>query len=1020
MPLAELSHFHDSVPIIPESGLQFLDFGIRVAKDGPTPVRWGFYADKTWPLTGTDLPQLVEREVAGETAGSGRITCEVDLRDIEALFAEQWMPLPLLRRNIDSNFFRGPTNWARVFLHKLPEPDLDGHTHRITLALDTRLVPFIEEEAYVAPEPTDAKNGRPFALPSYRDAMDWYLQEEWVRDWCIEAGKDLVEKHERKAAKGRPVPPPTVEQVQAWMVEEGKPMLHLAAYRAYLDWLHASGVLPTIVIVDRATEGHATPIDVDLVLDLGNSRTCGLLIEADPSEMAADITNAVKLKLRDLTQPYNVYSDPFASRIEFSRASFGRDHLSLRSGLADRFSWPSIVRVGPEAARLAGLRRGSEGASGLSSPKRYLWDEDARRDSWRFNSPFIAGEQSDIATGVAFTTLVNDLGEALHRVEQGPGLPIENSFPSIRALYARRNLMSFTLAEIILQALCMMNSAAHRVRRAANERLPRRLRRLIMTMPTAMPLAERQILSEQAKVACELAYMALGLASLETDENGQPVVHYAQDVRRAADQPAQGPEVRLQWDEASATQAIYFYTQIALNYSGDARAFFDTMRHPVNRSDPAFKDGLRVATLDVGGGTTDLVITSLAVDGRGANVTVSPTQLFREGFTLAGDDAVQQVVREHLLSPLRRHLANGPLGPERTEAVLSQLFGGDRGDMKVIEQLRRQQFASQIAAPIAIELLSAYEQAVPAASPSVERRPFASFFPDADTRPTVLIEYVNGEIRKAGDPGFDLMALEIPVDVAEIDRTVRSVFQEMMQALGEMVWRFRCDVLLLSGRPSRLPAIAGLLQESGCLPPSRIIPLHRFRVGGWYPFRDARATIADPKTTAAVGAMICLLSEGQLPNFNFRADLLHPASTARYFGKLDRSSRLLKDDEFFADMHLEDPDWELPETGVEFRGPMPLGFRQMAADWWPATRLYSLAYAEDAPISQLQQRTPLTVRLRRDRSGDKRKRVIDKFTIGRVTDRDEKSVDPGQLRLRLQTIDNQLGYWLDTGIFLDQ
>ncbi|MFD2265034.1 virulence factor SrfB [Lacibacterium aquatile] len=1021
MPLAELSHFHDSVPIIPESGLQFLDFGIRVGKDQTEmPERWGFYADKAWALTGKDLPQLVQREVPGGASGTGRVTCEVDLKDIETLFGDQWMPLPLFRRDLSGSFFRGPTNWARVFLHRLTEADADGNTHRVTVSLDTRLIPFIEEEAYVAPSSSDAKNGRPFALPSYRDPIDWYLQEEWVRDWCIEAGKDVVEKRERAAAKGRSVPTPTIEEVQAWMVEEGKPMLHLAAYRAYLDWLHSSGVLPAIVIVDRATEGHAAPIDVDLVLDLGNSRTCGLLIEADPSETGADITNAVKLKLRDLSRPYNVYTDPFASRIEFSRASFGRDHLSLRSGLADRFSWPSIVRVGPEASRLAGLRRGSEGASGLSSPKRYLWDEDARRDSWRFNSPFISGEQSDIATGVAFTTLVNDKGEALHRMETGPGMPLEDSFPSIRALYARRNLMSFTLAEIILQALCMMNSAAHRVRRAANERLPRRLRRLIMTMPTAMPLAERQILTEQAEAACELAYMALGLAWREQGADGRPAVHYASDVRRSADQPTVGPEVRLQWDEASATQAIYFYTQIAVNYSGDARAFFDSMRHPVNKSDPAMKDALRVATLDIGGGTTDLVITRLDVDGRGANVTVSPTQEFREGFNLAGDDAVQQVVREHVLPPLRKRLADGPLGADGAESILSQLFGGDRGDMKVIEQLRRQQFATQIAAPIAIALLSTYEQNDPQNPPALERRPFSAFFNEGDGLPMMLVDYVNAEVRKAGDPAFNLLELEIPIDVAEIDRTVREAFSEMMQALGEMVWRFRCDVLLVSGRPSRLPAIAKLLWETACLPPARIIPLHRFRVGGWYPFRDARATIADPKTTAAVGAMICLLSEGQLPNFNFRADLLRPASTARFFGKLDRGSRLLKDDEFFTDMHLEDTDWPLPETGVEFRGPMPLGFRQMAADWWPATRLYNLAYADNADISSIQQRTPLTVRLRRDKSGDKAKRVVDKFLIGKIEDRDGRSVPNDQLRLRLQTIDNQLGYWLDTGILLDQ
>lgn len=1020
MPLAELSPFHDIVPIIPDSGLQFLDFGLATGRDQPMPERWGFYADENWPLTGSDLPVLVSREVGGEAAGEGRVTCEVDLRDIEAMFEGRWMPLPLFRRDLSGSFFRGPTNWARVYLHRLKQPSPEGHSHRVVVALDTRLVPFVESEAYVAPSAEDARNGRPFLLPSWRDPIDWYLQEEWVRDWCIETAKEMVEARARAAARGRYVQPPSLEAVRDWMRDEGKPMLHLAAYRAYLDWLQSAGILPSIVIVDRSTEGQAAPVDVDLVLDLGNSRSCGLLVEADPTGSGSDITHAVSLALRDLSLPVNVHAEPFSSRIEFSRASFGRDHLSLRSGLADRFSWPSIVRVGPEAVRLAGLRRGSEGASGLSSPKRYLWDGDPRRDSWRFNSPFIPGEQSDIATGVAFTTLVNDLGEALHRLP--PDTPVERSLPSVRALYARRNLMSFALAEIVLQALCMMNSPGHRVRRHASERLPRRLRRLIMTIPTAMPLAERQILQAQAQAACELAYMSLGLAELQPGPDGRPVLHYAPDARRSRGEPLQGPEVRLQWDEASATQAIWLYTQIATAYSGDALALFDAVRHPVNRADPAMERSLRIATLDVGGGTTDLVITRLDVEGRGANVTVTPAQEFREGFNLAGDDALYRVVQEHVLGPLRRHLAEGPLGPERTEALLSRLFGGDRGDMKVSEQLRRQQFAAQVATPVAIALLEAYENADPLDPPAVERRRVGDILQQitGEAPPDAAIAHVNDELRRAGVEGFDLCAVELPIDPAEIDRTVRAVFLEMLQSLGEMVWRFRCDLLLLSGRPSRLPAVSGILRESGCLPPMRIVPLHSFRVGPWYPFRDARATIADPKTTAAVGAMICLLAEGHLPDFNYRSDLLRPASTARFFGKLDRNNRLLKGDEFFREMRLEDPDWSLPESGFEFRGPMPLGFRQMAEDWWPATRLYSLAYAEGADAGALQRRTPLTVYLKPAKPEDRRERVAELFEIQRIEDRDGRSVDRRQLRLRLQTIDNQAGYWLDTGVLLDQ
>ena len=171
----------------------------------------------------------------------------------------------------------------------------------------------------------------------------------------------------------------------------------------------------------------------------------------------------------------------------------------------------------------------------------------------------------------------------------------------------------------------MMNSPAHRLRRR-NADLPRRLRRIIMTMPTAMPLAERQILQQQAEAARDLAYLSLGLAKVDYDEIGTAKLTLRPDMRL--------PDVILKWDEASATQAVYLYGQVALQYSGDARAFFDVMRLPLNAHDPATSDGLRIATLDVGGGTTDLVITNYRVEGQGANVTLFPRQEFREDSTL--------------------------------------------------------------------------------------------------------------------------------------------------------------------------------------------------------------------------------------------------------------------------------------------------------------------------------------------------------------------------------------------------
>jgi hypothetical protein len=522
-------------------------------------------------------------------------------------------------------------------------------------------------------------------------------------------------------------------------------------------------------------------------------------------------------------------------------------------------------------------------------------------------------------------------------------------------------------------------------------------------MPTACRSAST-ILRQEAEAACDLACLALGQAQIEYADDGSQRLVFSPEARVLRGGVLGGPEVIMRWDEATATQAVYLYTQLAQNYSGDARAFFDDIRHPSNQVDPATRDTLRIGTIDLGGGTTDLVITQIAAEGRGAHVTLMPEQLFREGFTLAGDDALQRVVREHVIETLRQALRQSGLG-DSADYVLTHLVGGDRGNMTAIEQVRRQQFAAQIAAPIALGMLQEYEAYDPLHPQPVTTRAFDEFF-DADSRPAdELVRHFNTEIEKLGRKPFDLRQLSFSIDLTDIDRTVRSVFLEMLQALAEMVSRFRCDVLILSGRTSRLSAVRSILLESCPLPPHRVISLHQFRVGQWYPFRDFRATVGDPKTTAAVGAMICLLGDGRLHNFNFRSDRLEPRSTARYFGKLDLGSRLLTADEFYDDLNLGDPS-TLKDKSFEFRGPMALGFRQLPVDW-PASRLY-VDYATPDAARGLSANT-LKIALRRPARHSRRHPTASRLTALRIEKADGSTTASCDCGCRRSAISRDIG-----------
>ena len=95
-----------------------------------------------------------------------------------------------------------------------------------------------------------------------------------------------------------------------------------------------------------------TPFDVDLVLDVGNSRTCGILIESAAGQTSVDLTNSYGLEVRDMSRPELHSTGLIDSRVEFAVAEFGREHIARRSGRRDAFQWPGIVRTGPEAARM--------------------------------------------------------------------------------------------------------------------------------------------------------------------------------------------------------------------------------------------------------------------------------------------------------------------------------------------------------------------------------------------------------------------------------------------------------------------------------------------------------------------------------------------------------------------------------------------------------------------------------------------------------------------------------------------
>ncbi|KAG1248579.1 hypothetical protein G6F68_013737 [Rhizopus microsporus] len=189
--------------------------------------------------------------------------------------------------------------------------------------------------------------------------------------------------------------------------------------------------------------------------------------------------------------------------------------------------------------------------------------------------------------------------------------------------------MTFMLAEVLTQALSQINSPAQRSRQG-HSRTPRQLQNVILTVPPGMPQAERSILQKRMHQAVGLVWKSLGWHEGEEAPHGPD---------KAIEPTTPTPQIRVEWDEASCGQLVYLYTELNENFAGHPEEFFDMLA----RTDKTDRERITLATIDIGGGTSDLVITDYSLDrtgsaGSGSNVHIVPEQRFRDGFKIAGDD----------------------------------------------------------------------------------------------------------------------------------------------------------------------------------------------------------------------------------------------------------------------------------------------------------------------------------------------------------------------------------------------
>ena len=288
------------------------------------------------------------------------------------------------------------------------------------------------------------------------------------------------------------------------------------------------------------------------------------------------------------------------------------------------------------------------------------------------------------------------------------------------------------------------------------------------------------------------------------------------------------------------------------------------------------------------------------------------------------------------------------------------------------------------------------------------------------------MDYINEPIRRAlGRSDFNILDLPVQVNLERIHSLfIRGDYFDICKtfnALCEVVNSYQCDVLLLTGRPSRLPGVQSFFRSRLPLPVGRILPLHHYRTGNWYPFHK-QGRIDDPKTTAAVGAMLCFLCKDmRLTNFYLRSMAMTAYSTVKYIGYLDNNNVIKDSNVYYHDIDLDNEDYDFPDTSFEVRGDTRLGFRQLNVERWVASPLYMLSIESREWKAMLNNEgvvLQVTLGIKNSRNSQER---AENFYIKNVTASNGRScVRERDITLHLNTMtDAGLGdqklYWLDTG-----
>lgn len=920
------------------------------------------------------------------------------------LLLGKWLPMPMyeLEKGVSTGY---PNGWCRVKIDPIGERGKNGvQTFRFTWAFDTKLGADAEEGIMRPTFLSGSNEKKTFAICNRPDVL---------------LGRFLNIPDGRNDA---PVGDYIASLLGIDLAADVPQKYKFLAYYIYLiNYIRLCGAAPEVVMYHKPAD---TEIPVDMSVDIGNSRTCAMLFER------GDFTKARELRLRDLTYPWRTYENPFDMRIVFRKADFGGDLTQDKS----LFLWPSLVRVGEEAKHL--MYRGremtgeSERTTNYSSPKRYLWDDNKFSQRWELMTTEDDPTNLQVSNKI-FMEGLTEFFDSEGRFQEGSkefDLSMLGS-PDEQCRYSRQSLNTFVMVEMLLQAMSYINSNKFRDMHEMID-CRRYLRNIIITCPTAMPIKEQMALRMAALNATKI---------LRATDPTLPEINIIPDVDKL--KPTDDFEkIRKRgwlYDEAMACQLVYLYAELHERYNGQVKQFFERKGHVRKDLQEKGFEGksLTIGTIDIGAGTTDVMI---ATYGRKGDGRLTPIPHYYDSFYSAGDDIVHNIVRDMILEgPNNNSKDMGSISSALTARVLEmtpdQLLEIPRiketkAYRDAVENIRNafdEDEAQKLKKHLIHELMHHFFGPNSANQSGKDRRcrldfctlvsiPMAQFFLELLSKERPMRTYTFDELFPKEKPvkflldhfehhfGFRFEDLVWRYDPEYIGYIVRTTMEALIKSLSVVLYAFNCDVVVLSGRPTSLNPITELFIKYIPIAPHKLVLLNKYRVGRWYPLSTEEGYFREgQKAVVAVGAEVGY--QASTTGFNGLvldfSDLGRDMkSTAKYMGNFDDDLLEVKES------------YLTPDTNTAtLRGisafPYYIGCKQFNAPKYQGRPIYAIYNYSDSP--------QLNIMLQRNYFEDRETLVIED-----VTDMEGNDVNRKKVKLQLQTLADDGNFWMDKGSFI--